>query len=81
MFDAPLNSSMTTTLAKLDTLGSLISAYATVANDDWRARLLKAGPRTTGTNLRRPPAPIPPIRPRLGVEGRASPSSMEWQPQ
>ena len=37
----PLNSSMTTTLAKLDTLGSLISAYATVANDDWRARFLK----------------------------------------
>jgi streptogramin lyase len=38
----PLNSSMTTTMAKLDTLGSLISAYATVANDDWRARFLKA---------------------------------------
>ena len=36
----PLNSSMTTTLAKLDTLGSLISTYATVANDDWRARFL-----------------------------------------
>ncbi|HUK82658.1 MAG TPA: hypothetical protein VLZ12_08525 [Verrucomicrobiae bacterium] len=38
----PLNSSMTTTLATLDTLGSLISAYATVANDDWRARFFKA---------------------------------------
>jgi hypothetical protein len=38
----PLNSSMTTTLAKLDTLGSLITAYATIANDDWRARFLKA---------------------------------------
>ena len=38
----PLNSSMTTTMANLDTLGSLISAYATVANDDWRARFLKA---------------------------------------
>src|SRR6516165_6356367 len=37
----PLNSSMTTTLATLDTLGSLISAYAPVANDDWRARFLK----------------------------------------
>src|SRR5208283_2114039 len=34
----PLNSSMTTTMANLDTLGSLIGAYATVANDDWRAR-------------------------------------------
>ena len=38
----PLNSSMTTTMANLDTLGSLISAYFTVANDDWRARFLKA---------------------------------------
>ena len=44
----PLNSSMTTTLAKLDTLGSLISAYATVANDDWRARFLKAATPTGG---------------------------------
>ena len=38
----PLNSSMTTTMANLDTLGSLISAFATVANDDWRARFFKA---------------------------------------
>ncbi len=38
----PLNSSMTTTMANLDTLGSLISANATVANDDWRTRFLKA---------------------------------------
>ena len=38
----PLNSSMTTTMASLDTLGSLISAYATVANDGWRARFFKA---------------------------------------
>jgi hypothetical protein len=38
----PLNSTQTTTLANLDTLGSLISAFATVANDDWRARFLKA---------------------------------------
>ena len=28
----------TTTLANFDTLGSLISAFATVANDEWRAR-------------------------------------------
>src|SRR5262249_413336 len=33
----PLNSSMTPTLAKLAPLGSLIRAYPTVANDDWRA--------------------------------------------
>ncbi len=38
----PINSTLTTTLANVDTLGSLISAYATVANDDWRARFLKA---------------------------------------
>ena len=44
----PLNSSMTTTLAKLDTLGALITAYATVANDDWRARFLKAATPTGG---------------------------------
>jgi hypothetical protein len=44
----PLNSSMTTTMATLDTLGSLISAYATVANDDWKARFLKAATPTGG---------------------------------
>jgi len=38
----PLNSSMTTTMANLDTLGSLLSAYFTVADDAWRARFLKA---------------------------------------
>jgi streptogramin lyase len=35
-------------MANLDTLGSLISAYATVANDDWRARFLKAATPTGG---------------------------------
>ena len=44
----PLNSSMTTTMANLDTLGSLISAYFTVANDDWRARFLKAATPPNG---------------------------------
>ena len=38
----PLNSTQTTALANLDTLGSLISASFTVANDDWRARFFKA---------------------------------------
>jgi hypothetical protein len=37
----PLNSSMTTTMAKLDTLGSLITATFTVANDDWARPLLQ----------------------------------------
>ena len=44
----PLNSSMTTTMASLDTLGSLITAFTTVANDDWRARFLKAATPTNG---------------------------------
>ena len=43
-----LNSSMTTTMATMDTLGSLISAYATVANDDWRTRFLKSATPTGG---------------------------------
>ena len=38
----PLNSTQTTTLAKLNTLGSMITAFATVADDAWRARFLKA---------------------------------------
>jgi hypothetical protein len=38
----PNNSTQTTTLASLNTLGSLITAYANLANDDWCARLLKA---------------------------------------
>ena len=44
----PLNSTQTTTLANLNTLGSLITAFFTVANDDWRARFLKAATPTGG---------------------------------
>jgi hypothetical protein len=44
----PLNSSMTTTMANLDTLSSLITASFTVANDDWRARFYKAATQTGG---------------------------------
>ena len=44
----PLNSTQTTTLANLDTLGSLITASFTVANDDWRARFYKAATPTGG---------------------------------
>jgi hypothetical protein len=44
----PINSSMTTTLATLDTLGSLVTASFTVANDDWRARFYKAATLTGG---------------------------------
>ncbi len=44
----PLNSTQTTTLASLDTLSSLVSAFATVANDDWRSGFLKAATPTGG---------------------------------
>ena len=44
----PLNSTQATTLANLNTLGSLITAFATVGNDDWRARFLKAATPTSG---------------------------------
>src|SRR5271165_4802348 len=45
----PINSYMTTTMATLDTLGSLLTASFTVANDDWRARFYKAATPTGGT--------------------------------
>src|SRR5262249_39821170 len=38
----PINSTQTTTLANLNTLGSLLSAFNTVADESWRARFLKA---------------------------------------
>ena len=44
----PLNSTQTTTLANFNTLGTLITAFATVASDDWRARFLKAATPTGG---------------------------------
>ena len=48
VFLDPLNSTQTTTLANLNTLGSLISASFTVANDDWRGRFLKAATPPSG---------------------------------
>ena len=44
----PGNSTWTTTLANFDTLGSLITAFATVANDDWRGRFFTAATPTAG---------------------------------
>src|SRR5215470_3865187 len=38
----PLNSTQTTTLANLNTLGSLLSAFFTAGDDAWRARFLTA---------------------------------------
>jgi hypothetical protein len=48
----PINSTQTTTLANLDTLGSLITAFAAVGNDDWRARFLKAATPSGGATPR-----------------------------
>jgi streptogramin lyase len=45
----PLNSFQTATLATLDTLGSLITASFTVADDNWRASFYKAATPTGGT--------------------------------
>jgi hypothetical protein len=42
------NSTWTTTLANFDTLASLITAFATVANDDWRIRFFKASTAAGG---------------------------------
>jgi hypothetical protein len=51
----PLNSTQTTALANLNTLGSLLGAFFTVADDDWRSRFLKAatppGGATSKTTL------------------------------
>jgi hypothetical protein len=44
----PLNITQNTTLANLNTLASLVTAFATVANDDWRVRFLKAATPTGG---------------------------------
>src|SRR5271170_7940905 len=44
----PLNSTQTTTLANLNTLGSLVAACFTIANDDWRVRFFKAATPTGG---------------------------------
>jgi hypothetical protein len=44
----PLNSTQTTSLANLNTLGSLLTAYFTVADDAWRARFLKAATPPSG---------------------------------
>ena len=62
----PLNSSMTTTMAKLDTLGSLISAYITVADGAWRARFLKASTPPNG------------MRPKNTLEAMAGIARAPW---
>jgi hypothetical protein len=44
----PINVTQTTTLANLNTLGSLIAASFTVANDDWRVHFFKAATPPSG---------------------------------
>ena len=45
----PINITRNTTLANLNTLGSLLTAFATIANNDWRDRFLKAATPIGGT--------------------------------
>ena len=44
----PINITQTTTLANLNTLASLITAYGTVADEAWRARFLKVATPVDG---------------------------------
>lgn len=44
----PINSTQTATLATLDTIGSLLTASFTVADDNWRANFFKAATPTGG---------------------------------
>jgi hypothetical protein len=44
----PINITQTTTLAKLNTLASLITAFATIATDEWRNRFLNAATPISG---------------------------------
>ncbi len=62
----PLNSTQTTTLATLDTLGSLITAFVSVADDSWRARLLKAA------------TPIGGVTPKDTIEAMAAIARRPW---
>jgi hypothetical protein len=39
----PINSTQTTTLANLNTLGNLLYAYGSVATEDWKTRFMQAG--------------------------------------
>ncbi len=60
------NSTQTATLATLDTLGSLITAFDTLADDGWRARFLKAATPIGGTT------------PKDTIEAMASIARTSW---
>jgi streptogramin lyase len=73
----PLNSSMTTTMATLDTLGSLIT-YASVANGDWLARFFKAATPPAGAT---PPGVVTPtgrVGPKNTLEAMAGIAREPW---
>ncbi len=57
----PLNSSQTATLATFDTLGSLLTAFATVADDGWRSRFFAAATPAAG------PAPTDTLQAMAGI--------------
>ncbi len=63
----PINSTQTTTLAKLNTLASLISAFATNSNDDWRTRFLNVATPSSG------------IKPKNTLEAMASIARAPWK--
>ena len=62
----PINSTQTTTLARLNTLGSLITAFGTVADDAWRANFLKAA------------TPIGGVTPKNTLEAMAGIARAPW---
>ena len=62
----PLNSTQNTTLANLNTLGSLITAFGTLANDGWRERFLKASTPTGG------PTPANTLQAMAGIARESS---------
>ena len=62
----PINITQNTTLAKLNTLGSLIAAFATVGSDDWRNRFLKAA------------TPIGGVLPKSTLEAMAGIARTPW---
>lgn len=62
----PLNSTQTTALANLNTLGSLLSASFTVADDDWRGRFLEAA------------TPVGGAKPKTTLEAMAGIARRPW---
>ncbi len=62
----PLNSTQTTALANLNTLGSLLGAFATTRDDTWRDRFLKAA------------TPVGGARPRNTLEAMAAIARRPW---